>query len=316
MSPTQYWHGAKGWSDEEKLFYIGCKGTVQIYNQSIMPQPAKIYIASFAALHAATPTLPAKVRVFQTLDQVGRVPMYDALRTDRKIMTVEFTKALDEKRIRPKATYTDNGVTYVDAVLRGKIIEINTCRKGTRNLSLLVTGYWFGTGLNRCPSFTGYSLSGARGHRTSTGGGFPTPPVARLFVAAPAIMVTLIWGFLRSITAWLYGGGVCTPEGRAWESPSAEGYSSLPSTCRSALLLNFALSEQAVPRACGTQASFPLGEFFLPTFLPPRRIPRCVDCGVSGRSVATPGAAPSRRRSVKVSRLARGKGGGGGGAGL
>ena len=29
--------------------------------------------------------------------------------------------------------------------------------------------------LNRCPSFTGYSLSGARGHRTSTGGGFPTP---------------------------------------------------------------------------------------------------------------------------------------------
>ena len=61
----------------------------------------------------------------------------------------------------------------------------------------MVTGYWLlvGTGLNRCPSFTGYSLSGARGHRTSTGGGFPTPPVARLFVAAPAIMVTSIWGF-------------------------------------------------------------------------------------------------------------------------
>ena len=46
----------------------------------------------------------------------------------------------------------------------------------------------------------------------------------------------------------------------------------------------------------------PLGNYFLPTFLPPRRLPRCVDCGVSGRSVATPGAAPSRRRSVKVSR--------------
>ena len=28
---------------------------------------------------------------------------------------------------------------------------------------------------------------------------------------------------------------------------------------------------------------------------------KCVDCGASGRSVATPGAAPSRRRSVKVS---------------
>ena len=135
MSPTQYWHGAKGWSDEEKLFYIGCKGTVQIYNQSIMPQPAEIYIASLAALHAATPTLPAKVRVFQTLDQVGRVPMYDALRTDRKIMTLEFTKAFDEKRILPKAPYTDNSMSYVDAVLRGKIVEINTCRKGTRNLS-------------------------------------------------------------------------------------------------------------------------------------------------------------------------------------
>ena len=27
-------------------------------------------------------------------------------------------------------------------------------------------------------------------------------------MAAPAIMVTLIWGFLRSITAWVYGGGM------------------------------------------------------------------------------------------------------------
>ena len=100
-----------------------------------MPQPAEVYIASLAALHAAAPTLPAKVRVFQTLDQVGRVPRYDARRTDRKIMTVEYTKAFDEGRILPKAPYTENGVTYVDAVLRGKIIEINTCRKGTRNLS-------------------------------------------------------------------------------------------------------------------------------------------------------------------------------------
>ena len=40
--------------------------------------------------------------------------------------------------------------------------------KGRREEGLL-TGYCFGTGLNRCPTFTGYSLSGARGHRTSTG---------------------------------------------------------------------------------------------------------------------------------------------------
>ena len=100
-----------------------------------MPQPAEVYIASLAALHAGTPTLPAKVRVFQTLDQVGRVPMYDVQRTDRKIRTVEYTKAFDEGRILPKEPYADNGVTYVDAVLRGKVVEINTCRKGTRNLS-------------------------------------------------------------------------------------------------------------------------------------------------------------------------------------
>jgi len=61
--------------------------------------------------------------------------MYDVQRTDRKIRTVEYTKAFDEGRILPKAPYADNGVTYVDAVLRGKVVEINTCRKGTRNLS-------------------------------------------------------------------------------------------------------------------------------------------------------------------------------------
>jgi hypothetical protein len=41
MSYTQYWHGAKGWSDEEKLFYIGCKDTVQIYNQRSCLNPLK-----------------------------------------------------------------------------------------------------------------------------------------------------------------------------------------------------------------------------------------------------------------------------------
>ena len=100
-----------------------------------MPEPQEVYIKSLAALHAATPTINVRVRVFQTLDQVGRVPMYDARRTDRKIMSSEYTKAFDEGRILPNTPYTDDGVTYVDAVLRGKIVEINTYRKGTRNLS-------------------------------------------------------------------------------------------------------------------------------------------------------------------------------------
>ena len=55
---------------------------------------------------------------------------------------------------------------------------------------LLVTGYWllvywFGAELNRCPSFAGISILGARGHRTSTGGGFSTPPVVQCWPVRP-----------------------------------------------------------------------------------------------------------------------------------
>ncbi len=81
------------------------------------------------------------------------------------------------------------------------------------------------------PSLAGNSLSGARGHRSSTGGGFSTPPVASLFVAALA--VTWIWVCLRSITAWSTVISCVHRRVEHEESPSAEGYIALPSTRRS-----------------------------------------------------------------------------------
>ena len=69
-----------------------------------MPEPKEVYIDSLVALHATTPTLPERVRVFQNLDQVGRVPMYDARRIDRRIMSAEYTKSVRRRTDSSKGT--------------------------------------------------------------------------------------------------------------------------------------------------------------------------------------------------------------------